>query len=134
MPPGNSRIEPQMTTASMMATPSTYDGSPMTSWASTASNGSRKRPSASNGSDGGGRPHRSASHISGSKVSLITNRDKPNELRTTLGVSFESQHLIAAAGELNDSGELVVEHKIGGTTVEHKLSQEKSQAVRPAKA
>ena len=73
-------------------------------------------------------------NISGSKVSLITNRDKPNELRTTLGVSFESQHLIAAAGKLNDSGELVVEHKIGGTTVEHKLSQEKSQAVKPAKA
>ena len=73
-------------------------------------------------------------NFSGSKISLITNRDKPNELRTTLGVSFESQHLIAAAGKLNDSGELVVEHKIGGTTVEHKLSQEKSQAVRPAKA
>jgi len=73
-------------------------------------------------------------NISGSKLSLVTNRDKSNELRTTLGVSFESEHLIAAAGKLNDSGELVVEHKIGGGTVEHKLSQEKSKSVRPTKA
>ena len=70
-------------------------------------------------------------NISGSKVSLVTNRDKPNELRTSLAFSFESEHIIAAAGVLNDNGELVVHHKIGGATVEHKLSKEKSQAVRP---
>ena len=73
-------------------------------------------------------------NISATKVSLVTNRGKANELRTTVGLTLESEHLIAAGGKLNDSGELVVEHKIGGTTVEHKLSKEKSQAIRPAKA
>ena len=69
-------------------------------------------------------------NISGGSLSYVTHRDQPNELRTTLGLTFESEHLIAAAGEANALGELVVQHKINDQVVEHKLSADKAAAIR----
>ena len=70
------------------------------------------------------------SNISGSNFSYITGRGEAHELRTSLGFTFESEHLIAAAGEANALGELVVQHKINDQVVEHKLSADKAAAIR----
>lgn len=68
-------------------------------------------------------------NISGSNFAWVTGRGEAHELRTAIGFTFESEHLIAAAGEKNANGELVVTHKINGGVTEHKLSADKVAAI-----